>query len=54
MEQTTKKNQKKLSSTDIDELLSEGVKFKKLDSVLVAGKEWDLQSFWAFVISIIS
>ena len=36
MEQTTKKN------------------LKKLDSVLVAGKEWDLQSFWAFVISIIS
>jgi hypothetical protein len=54
MEQTTKKDQKKLSSSDIDELLSEDVKFKKLDSVLVAGKEWDLQSFWAFVISIIS
>ncbi len=54
MVQTTHEVKKKLSSQDIEDLLTESNKFKKLDSVLAFGKEWDLQSFFVFIIAIIS
>ena len=54
MVQTTQEVKNKLTSEEIDDLLSESDKFKKLDSILFLGKEWDVQSLWAFIIGIVT
>lgn len=54
MVQTTQEVKNKLTSAEIDELLSESDKFKKLDSIVFLGKEWDVQSLWAFIIGIVT
>jgi hypothetical protein len=52
MVQTTKNVENKLSSQEIEDLLAESDKFQKLSSFEYLGKEWDTQSFWAFIIGI--
>ena len=45
---------KKITQQEIDDLLAESDKFQKLNSYQFLGKEWDTQSFWAFIIGIIT
>jgi len=52
MVQTTQEVQNKLTSQEIEDLLSESDKFKKLDSIKFLNKEWDLQSLYIFIIAV--
>jgi hypothetical protein len=54
MVQTTQHVKHKLTPEEINDLLSESDKFKKLDSINLLGKEWDLQSFYIFIIAIVT
>ena len=53
MVQTTQQTKKKLSSQDIESLLSESTKYKSLPAFLAFGKQWDIQSGWIFVLSLV-
>ena len=46
-------DRKSLTTQDIEDLLAEGDKFKKLPSFRFLGKDWDIQSAIIFFISII-
>ena len=54
MDQTTQNVVNKLTSEEIEDLLAETDKFQKLGSYNFLGKEWDIQSFWAFIIGIVT
>jgi hypothetical protein len=51
--ETSVSPKKKLSSEDIQNLISEGDNFKKVPSFTLFGKQWDVASTWVAVLSVI-